>query len=103
MFNNNKFGGSQTSVNSNNVAHYSNHHLMQVSSNGLTTSAPNYLVHSLNNSTNSLIEEDIVHHQHQTDGQPLPEGWDMGMDFDGKIYYIDHKTRTTTWIDPRNR
>ncbi len=102
MFNNNKFGGSQTSVNSNNVSHYPNHHLMQVASNGLT-SAPNYFVHSLNNSTNSLIEEDSVHHQHQADGQPLPEGWDMGMDFDGKIYYIDHKTRTTTWIDPRNK
>ena len=34
---------------------------------------------------------------------PLPEGWDMGIDYDGKPYFIDHKTRTTTWIDPRDR
>jgi hypothetical protein len=71
--------------------------------------APNYFaLNSLNNSTNSLIEDDSHSHNHShshplTDGPPLPEGWDVGMDYDGKIYYIDHKTRTTTWLDPRNR
>ena len=34
---------------------------------------------------------------------PLPEGWDMGIDYDGKPYFIDHKSKTTTWIDPRDR
>ena len=34
---------------------------------------------------------------------PLPEGWDMGVDFDGKPYFIDHKSKTTTWVDPRDR
>ena len=34
---------------------------------------------------------------------PLPEGWDMGIDFDGKPYFIDHKNKTTTWVDPRDR
>jgi len=34
---------------------------------------------------------------------PLPEGWEAGLDFDGKVYYIDHTTRSTTWIDPRPR
>ena len=34
---------------------------------------------------------------------PLPEGWDMGIDFDGKPYFIDHQSKTTTWIDPRDR
>ena len=34
---------------------------------------------------------------------PLPEGWDMGLDFDGKPYFINHQTKTTTWIDPRDR
>jgi len=33
---------------------------------------------------------------------PLPEGWDMGIDFDGKPYFIDHQSKTTTWIDPRD-
>ncbi|XP_015593116.1 protein kibra [Cephus cinctus] len=34
---------------------------------------------------------------------PLPEGWDVAQDFDGKVYFIDHNTRITTWIDPRDR
>lgn len=34
---------------------------------------------------------------------PLPEGWDVAQDFDGKMYFIDHNTRKTTWIDPRDR
>ena len=32
---------------------------------------------------------------------PLPEGWDIGRDYDGKIYFIDHRSQTTTWADPR--
>ncbi|XP_974791.2 protein kibra isoform X1 [Tribolium castaneum] len=34
---------------------------------------------------------------------PLPEGWDYGRDYDGKIYFIDHNSKKTTWIDPRDR
>ncbi|XP_075398045.1 protein KIBRA [Tenrec ecaudatus] len=34
---------------------------------------------------------------------PLPEGWEEARDFDGKVYYIDHTSRTTSWIDPRDR
>jgi protein KIBRA len=34
---------------------------------------------------------------------PLPEGWEMGRDYDGKPYFIDHNTRKTTWLDPRDR
>ncbi|XP_063832179.1 protein kibra [Ostrinia nubilalis] len=34
---------------------------------------------------------------------PLPDGWDYARDFDGKLYFIDHNSRKTTWIDPRDR
>jgi protein KIBRA len=34
---------------------------------------------------------------------PLPAGWDMALDFDGKVYYIDHNSHQTSWIDPRDR
>ena len=33
----------------------------------------------------------------------LPPGWEMGKDFDGKTFFIDHETRRTTWVDPRDR
>uniref|UniRef100_G1QAL7 WW domain-containing protein n=1 Tax=Myotis lucifugus TaxID=59463 RepID=G1QAL7_MYOLU len=34
---------------------------------------------------------------------PLPEGWEEARDFDGKVYYIDHTSHTTSWMDPRDR
>ncbi|XP_042307856.1 protein KIBRA isoform X3 [Sceloporus undulatus] len=34
---------------------------------------------------------------------PLPEGWEEARDYDGKVYYIDHATKSTSWVDPRDR
>lgn len=34
---------------------------------------------------------------------PLPYNWEVRQDYDGKIYYIDHTKKITTWIDPRDR
>lgn len=31
----------------------------------------------------------------------LPSGWEMARDMHGRIYFVDHNTRSTTWIDPR--
>lgn len=40
--------------------------------------------------------EDIVE-------ESLPAGWEMAFDSDGKVFFIDHNTKQTTWIDPRDR
>ncbi|KAJ3283722.1 hypothetical protein HDU79_008837, partial [Rhizoclosmatium sp. JEL0117] len=32
---------------------------------------------------------------------PLPAGWEQRMTSDGRSYFVDHNTRTTTWLDPR--
>ena len=32
---------------------------------------------------------------------PLPSGWEMRMTSGGRIYFVDHNTRTTSWDDPR--
>ncbi|VDP14264.1 unnamed protein product [Soboliphyme baturini] len=34
---------------------------------------------------------------------PLPDGWEIKVDSDGRPYFVDHRQRTTTWIDPRDR
>uniref|UniRef100_A0AAY4E3B7 WW domain-containing protein n=1 Tax=Denticeps clupeoides TaxID=299321 RepID=A0AAY4E3B7_9TELE len=34
---------------------------------------------------------------------PLPDGWEEARDFDGRVFYVDHNTRQTSWIDPRDR
>eukprot|EP00041_Stephanoeca_diplocostata_P005187 m.57806 g.57806 ORF g.57806 m.57806 type:complete len:273 (+) comp15622_c0_seq4:129-947(+) len=33
-------------------------------------------------------------------GNPLPPGWEMSRRPDGKIFYIDHTTKTTSWQPP---
>ncbi|GAA6068055.1 transcriptional coactivator YAP1 isoform X1, partial [Tachysurus ichikawai] len=32
---------------------------------------------------------------------PLPEGWEQAITAEGEIYYINHKNKTTSWLDPR--
>ncbi|XP_022308678.2 E3 ubiquitin-protein ligase HECW2-like isoform X3 [Crassostrea virginica] len=34
--------------------------------------------------------------------QPLPPGWEARIDSHGRIFYIDHANRTTTWQKPQN-
>ncbi len=34
---------------------------------------------------------------------PLPPGWEQRFDQNGRIYYIDHISKTTTWIRPEGR
>ncbi|KAI9144726.1 hypothetical protein BKA69DRAFT_1122162 [Paraphysoderma sedebokerense] len=41
--------------------------------------------------------------QHQSVNQlgPLPSGWEMRLTSTGRVYFVDHNTKTTTWDDPR--
>ncbi|KAF4617712.1 hypothetical protein D9613_006103 [Agrocybe pediades] len=32
---------------------------------------------------------------------PLPSGWEMRLTATGRVYFVDHNTRTTSWDDPR--
>ena len=32
----------------------------------------------------------------------FPDGWESAIDGNGKRYFIDHNTKTTTYNDPRN-
>ena len=32
---------------------------------------------------------------------PLPHGWEEARNANGEVYFINHKTRTTCWEDPR--
>eukprot|EP00124_Ichthyophonus_hoferi_P004878 Ihof_evm2s600 gene=Ihof_evmTU2s600 len=33
--------------------------------------------------------------------EPLPGGWELRSTPDGRVFYVDHNTRQTTWKDPR--
>ncbi|KAJ7505267.1 hypothetical protein B0H11DRAFT_1851467 [Mycena galericulata] len=32
---------------------------------------------------------------------PLPSGWEMRLTSTGRVYFVDHNTKTTAWDDPR--
>ena len=33
---------------------------------------------------------------------PLPQGWEMAKDTEGRTYFMNHHTKTTQWEDPRS-
>lgn len=34
---------------------------------------------------------------------PLPDGWEKRLQSDNRVYYVNHKNRTTQWEDPRTQ
>ncbi len=32
---------------------------------------------------------------------PVPDGWEQAITSEGEIYYINHKNKSTSWLDPR--
>ncbi|XP_069572658.1 membrane-associated guanylate kinase, WW and PDZ domain-containing protein 3-like isoform X2 [Brachyistius frenatus] len=36
-------------------------------------------------------------------GRPLPENWELAFSDSGEPYYIDHNSKTTSWLDPRTQ
>lgn len=34
---------------------------------------------------------------------PLPAGWERRKQPEGRVYYVNHKNRTTQWEDPRTQ
>ncbi|CAO4360400.1 unnamed protein product [Caenorhabditis nigoni] len=41
------------------------------------------------------------HEEEEEDDLRLPDGWDMQVAPNGRTFFIDHRTKTTTWTDPR--
>lgn len=55
-----------------------------------------YPQHAQQSNTTSVQEED--------DGLgPLPDGWEKRVQPDNRVYFVNHKNRTTQWEDPRTQ
>ncbi|KAL7677376.1 hypothetical protein ACOME3_003612 [Neoechinorhynchus agilis] len=57
-------------------------------------------------SSTSPVFSTVEHHRSSRvvancGGPPLPEGWDVAYTERGRMFFINHNLRTTTWIDPR--
>ncbi|KAJ1674262.1 hypothetical protein EV182_003640, partial [Spiromyces aspiralis] len=55
------------------------------------------------NSVNGNRAAAIAGIANQTAAQlgPMPSGWEMRLTSQGRVYFVDHNTKTTTWDDPR--
>uniref|UniRef100_A0A671WAN4 Membrane-associated guanylate kinase, WW and PDZ domain-containing protein 3 n=1 Tax=Sparus aurata TaxID=8175 RepID=A0A671WAN4_SPAAU len=52
--------------------------------------------------TQSAAAMDLRAWNPQDDSQePLPKNWEMAYTETGMVYFIDHNSKTTTWLDPR--
>uniref|UniRef100_A0AAR2JNT7 Membrane-associated guanylate kinase, WW and PDZ domain-containing protein 1 n=1 Tax=Pygocentrus nattereri TaxID=42514 RepID=A0AAR2JNT7_PYGNA len=52
----------------------------------------------------SSTQNTHTHPSHPSDEDPLgplPENWEMAYTESGEVYFIDHNTKTTSWLDPR--
>ena len=63
----------------------------------LPTIASSVSIASLNSPSNHQSPVSIINNT------PLPQGWEQRFDQNGRIYYIDHISKTTTWIRPTTR
>ncbi|XP_064779561.1 membrane-associated guanylate kinase, WW and PDZ domain-containing protein 1-like [Oncorhynchus masou masou] len=65
--------------------------------------APSYGLNNVAASTSDNGQQ--THAQPQASPEdplgPLPDNWEMAYTENGEVYYIDHNTKTTSWIDPR--
>ena len=60
-----------------------------------STSPAGALAVSTNAAQGAATEEDTL--------GPLPDGWEKRVEPNGRVYYVNHKNRTTQWEDPRTQ
>ncbi|XP_029447467.1 NEDD4-like E3 ubiquitin-protein ligase WWP1 isoform X3 [Rhinatrema bivittatum] len=50
--------------------------------------------------SSNVSEEPVRQQPSSTSAESLPAGWERRVDERGRVYYVDHNTRTTTWQRP---
>ncbi|KAI8342036.1 E3 ubiquitin-protein ligase RSP5 [Chlamydoabsidia padenii] len=72
----------------------------------ISDSVPSTVTHPSTATTTSQAPANVLPVQNNmtTAGSgPLPAGWEMRTTTEGRPYFVDHNTRTTTWVDPRRQ
>ncbi|KAF9919353.1 hypothetical protein FBU30_011073, partial [Linnemannia zychae] len=78
----------------------------QSSTNVSETNSPNpasATTNSTTTTTNSSGVTPISLNSTTAGSGPLPAGWEQRLTPEGRPYYVDHNTRSTTWVDPRRQ
>lgn len=58
-------------------------------------------IRALNGAQGGTPGNQLTIQQAQAQLGPLPSGWEMRLTTSGRVYFVDHTTKTTTWDDPR--
>lgn len=62
----------------------------------------NRLIHHHHHSEDQESTGGVLNRQPSDDGLgPLPTGWTQQVADNGRVFFIDHNNKTTTWTDPR--
>jgi len=48
----------------------------------------------------SLLSQDGTAGVSSQQLSPLPDGWEERKTENGRLYYVNHKTKTTQWVKP---
>ncbi|CAP38890.2 Protein CBG22256 [Caenorhabditis briggsae] len=72
-----------------------------VVSNELTAVSLGYFARQIDDAMRANFERGGGHDEEEEDDLRLPDGWDMQVAPNGRTFFIDHRTKTTTWTDPR--
>ncbi len=76
--------------------------MLGVDTAGATASAPANAAAA--SSSAAATSSAIASNSATTSGSgPLPAGWEQRNTPEGRPYFVDHNTRTTTWVDPRRQ
>ncbi|THH19669.1 hypothetical protein EUX98_g8726 [Antrodiella citrinella] len=74
--------------------------MLEANNSGNVTRAPSTAPPAANTAAAAVMASGNV----TTSGAgPLPAGWEERYTPEGRPYYVDHNTRTTTWVDPRRQ
>ncbi|KAM3871764.1 LOW QUALITY PROTEIN: membrane-associated guanylate kinase, WW and PDZ domain-containing protein 1-like [Diretmus argenteus] len=65
--------------------------------------APSYGLNNAATSTADSGQQTLAEPQASPEDPlgPMPENWEMAYTENGELYFIDHNTKTTSWLDPR--
>ncbi|XP_005987683.1 membrane-associated guanylate kinase, WW and PDZ domain-containing protein 3a isoform X2 [Latimeria chalumnae] len=65
-------------------------------SSGTTRTIPSY-----SQTSTSMDLRNLNYLTREESLEPLPKNWEMAYTDTGMVYFIDHNSKTTTWLDPR--
>ncbi|XP_027196654.2 WW domain containing E3 ubiquitin protein ligase suppressor of deltex [Dermatophagoides pteronyssinus] len=85
--------------------HVRNYQLWQAQQGSVMQQCGQRFLYDPQSNGGSTFKDNNVNGQMSTESQDelLPEGWEKRIDPSGRVYFVNHKNKTTQWEDPRTQ